>query len=375
MPSERERFMAVMRGEPADRVPWVARMEIWYHARRNTGTLPSEFENSALYDIHRQIGMGILGRYPLFQEIYDDTVNVTTEKVESAIITTYHTPLGSVSTRDELAPRLKEMGVESPLRKEFMVREEAHYDVVRYILEHTAYQPDYEGYLAYDDKIGPDGVTLAFVNRSPLQRLLIEIMGYEKTYFEMQDNPERVAQLVELLREKGRESIQVAVQSPAPLIWSPDNFHALITSPRLFREYCVPYFQEISQTVHEAGKFLFSHADGEVLGLLEPFVESGVDVIEALAPAPMTRCTVAEARRVCGERVKIWGGIPSAMLGEEFSEESFKDFIKGIFSEAAPGDGFILGVGDNVMPESVFERVRRVRGYVDEYAVLPIPAG
>jgi uroporphyrinogen-III decarboxylase len=375
MPSERERFMAVMKGEPVDRIPWVARMEIWYNARLNTDTLPSEFEGCHLYDIHRRIGMGILGRYPLFQERLHDSVRVTTETDDRAIITTYQTPLGSVSTRDELAPRLKEMGVESPLRREFMIREDAHYDVVRYILEHTDYQPDYEGYQAYDDQIGDQGVTLAFVNRSPLQRMLIEIMGYEKTYFEMQDNPEKLAGLFELLMEKGRELIRIAVGSPAPLIWSPDNFHALITSPRLFHQYCVPYFQELSSAVHHAGKYLFSHADGEVSGLLELFVESGVDVIEAFSPAPMTRCTMAQARSVCGDKVKIWGGIPSAMLGEEFSEEDFEPFLRNIFSEAAPGDGFILGVGDNVMPESVFDRVRRVRHYVDKYAAYPITTG
>jgi len=372
MPSERERLMAVMNGEPVDRMPWVARMEIWYHARLNTGSLPRDFEGCNLYDIHREIGMGILGRYPLFQERYDDTVKVTTEKSGNAIVTTYETPLGVVGTKDILSPRLKEMGVESPLRKEFMIKEESDYNIVSHILEHTIYEPDYEGYLAYDNKIGEQGVTMAYVNRSPLQRLLIEIMGYEKTYFEMQDNPGKVAHLFELLHENAGEMTDIAVRSPAPLIWSPDNFHALITSPKLFRRYCVPYFRELSEAVHGVGKFLFSHADGEVLGLLEPFVESGVDVIEAFAPEPMTRCTVAEARRVCGNKVMIWGGIPSAMLGDEFGEDDFEAFIRNIFKEAAPGDGFILGVGDNVMPESIFERVRRVRDYVDKYACLPI---
>jgi len=372
MHSERERLMAVVKGELVDRMPWVARMEIWYHACLNTGSLPWEFEGCSLYDIHRRIGMGILGRYPLFQERYDDTVKVTTEKNGNAIVTTYETPLGTVGTKDFLAPRLKEMGVESPLRKEFMLKEELDYDIVSHLLEHTIYEPDYEGYLAYDNEIGEQGVTMAYVSRSPLQRLLIEIMGYERTYFEMQDNPVKVAHLFELLYEKAGEMIDIAVGSPAPLIWSPDNFHALITSPKLFRRYCVPYFRKLSEALHGVGKFLFSHADGEVLGLLEPFVESGVDVIEAFAPQPMTRCTVAEARRVCGDKVMIWGGIPSAMLGDEFGEDDFEAFIRKIFREAAPGDGFILGVGDNVMPESLIDRVRRVRGYVDKYARLPI---
>lgn len=372
MPSERERLMAVMRGEPVDRTPWVARMDIWYHARLNTDTLPEEFKGYGLYDIHREIGMGILGRHPIFQERLDETVTVTTQRDENSILTTYETPLGSVRTKDVLAPRLKEMGVESPLRKEFMITEKAHYAIVGHILQHTTYVPNYDSYMEYDSKIGEEGVTLSFVSRSPLQRLLIEIMGYEKTYFEMQDNPREVDQLLELLNAKGNELMDIAAQSPAPLIWSPDNFHAVITSPKLFRQYCVPYFQRFSEKMRQAGKFLFTHADGEILGLLEPFVQSGVDVIEAFAPSPMTRCTVAEARRVCGKKVKLWGGIPSAVLGKEFAEEDFHSFIKTIFREAAPGDGFILGVGDNVMPESVFHRVRQVRDYVDKYAHLPI---
>ena len=38
-----------------------------------------------------------------------------------------------------------------------------------------------------------------------------------------------------------------------------------------------------------------------------------------------------------------------------------------VFKTIAPGDAFILGVADNVMPEAKIERIRRVTEMVEEY--------
>jgi len=43
-----------------------------------------------------------------------------------------------------------------------------------------------------------------------------------------------------------------------------------------------------------------------------------------------------------------------------------------LFKTIAPGDAFILGVADNVMPEAKIERVKRVTEMVDEYGWYPI---
>lgn len=41
--NERERVLAVLRRQRPDRIPWVARLELWYNARLATGTMPERF--------------------------------------------------------------------------------------------------------------------------------------------------------------------------------------------------------------------------------------------------------------------------------------------------------------------------------------------
>ena len=39
--TNRERILAVLDGKSPDRVPWIARLELWYHARLAEGNLPT----------------------------------------------------------------------------------------------------------------------------------------------------------------------------------------------------------------------------------------------------------------------------------------------------------------------------------------------
>ena len=57
--NERERALAVLRRQRPDRVPWLARLEMWHKARLATGTLPERFQGMSLWDIDRELGVGI----------------------------------------------------------------------------------------------------------------------------------------------------------------------------------------------------------------------------------------------------------------------------------------------------------------------------
>ncbi len=113
--------------------------------------------------------------------------------------------------------------------------------------------------------------------------------------------------------------------------------------------------------------------DGEPGQLLKVIADSGLDVIEAFTPAPMTGTTTGQARAAYGPNVIIWGGVPSAILVPDLhSEREFEDHMESVFREIAPGRNFILGVGDNTMPQASLDRVRRVGELVRERGKLPI---
>ena len=86
----------------------------------------------------------------------------------------------------------------------------------------------------------------------------------------------------------------------------------------------------------------------------------------------MTNSGVSEARSVWGDRVTIWGGIASTMLSVSVPEKDFEAHVRQVLGEAAPGDHFILGTGDNVPTDSSLRRIQRVTELANELGRYPL---
>ncbi len=89
----------------------------------------------------------------------------------------------------------------------------------------------------------------------------------------------------------------------------------------------------------------------------------------------LTSLTLAEARDAWGDRVIIWGGVPSVILEEPYTDEQFEQFIDELFGTIAPGRAFILGIADNAMPGSQIQRIQRITEMVEQRGTIPIQAG
>ena len=60
--TNRERLLAIMEGNPPDRIPWIPRMLLWWLAPRNADTLPEKYRGWRLRDIEMDLGMGAAAR-------------------------------------------------------------------------------------------------------------------------------------------------------------------------------------------------------------------------------------------------------------------------------------------------------------------------
>ena len=90
-----------------------------------------------------------------------------------------------------------------------------------------------------------------------------------------------------------------------------------------------------------------------------------------LVTHPMVPTTLAEARAAWGDRVIIWGGVPSVILEDPFTDQQFEAYMDELFRTIAPGRAFILGIADNAMPGAKIERIRRISEIVDERETYP----
>jgi uroporphyrinogen-III decarboxylase len=363
--NERERVLAVLRRQRPDRVPWVARLELWYNARIATGTMPERFRGCSLWEIDRALGIGIRVLAEVVKLQTDGFETRTTTRGDE-ILTEYITPIGTVTTRQVYNEMMRSSGITSPYLTEHIIKCPDDYDVAEYIFEHTRPVPCYENYQKIADQVGGDGFVLGGKIECPYQHWLVRLTGYETAFAHLHDFGARTERFLRFLTDWTREVYRVMVDSPAEVILSGDNFDGRITHPGLFRKYCAPFFKEFASELHERGKWLASHIDGDPLPLLQVFPESGIDIAESLAPAPMTRAELTDAQRIWGGRMRIWSGIPSAILCPSTSEEDFERFVDDLFNNAVPAGNLILGVGDNIVADAILDRVIRISELVRE---------
>ena len=55
-----------------------------------------------------------------------------------------------------------------------------------------------------------------------------------------------------------------------------------------------------------------------------------------------------------------------------FVDQEFDDFVMNLLRDVQPGYNFILGMGDNVPFNAVFDRVKRVTELVEKHGRLPM---
>jgi uroporphyrinogen-III decarboxylase len=371
--THRQRLVAALERREPDWIPWFPRLEIWYEANLNAGTLPSRYQGIDLAEIYRLLGMGRPGRDPIKRRVFytQQNVDMHVTNLEDGQLTECHTPYGSVSRRLQISPELRQKGVE-PIEVEHLIKGPEDYAPVEYIYEHTDIMPCYEAYMAYELELGEEGIPFVFMGQDPMSHILVNLIGYNDAYYHLADYPEKVDHLYRALCDYYQRVQQIVLESPARLIMHGQHFDSGMTPPRLFRKYMVPYFQPLAQALHGRGKWLAAHADADTSRLMHEVLDCGFDVLDCFVTAPMVPLTMAQARTVFREKVTLWGGIPSVLLESSFSENEFRQALFDLFAAVAPGRAIILGVADNVMPESSIERIEFVSRLVETGGQYPL---
>jgi uroporphyrinogen-III decarboxylase len=368
--TKKQQILVAARGEKLEKLPFGARIDVWYNYHSAHGTLPDKYKGWSQTDILRDQGAGAQKRFfSLTREEYRDMEVV--EKHDPPYITTeYRTPVGTVAKK-EVFDTSEGPWIKYEMEKLF--KSEKDYPVLRYVMEHTEAADDFEAYYKLREEIGEDGMVMTASGGlwSPVQRVMREIIGYELFFYELADHPARVEELIEMVKDLERRKLKVAIKSDLELFNICANWSDDIQTP-VFRKYFVPWFREVSDFLHSHGRLAMAHTDGEMRRLNPMFRETGIDVAEAITPAPQTLVSMREFREQLGSEVTLWGGIPSILFEPMYSDEDFDAFIRNMFREMAPGYRFIVGMGDNLPFDGDIERVGRVVELIDKYGSLPI---
>jgi uroporphyrinogen-III decarboxylase len=386
-----KRIMNVFKGVKSDKVPWMPRIEHWYNVNKILGKLPEEFRRLNLIDVYRRLN-AIMRLYVSVDSVYGfhippygtDTIpiplraiSVTSpwlsmvdkgsdiivkkQKVENNIITYYETPIGKLRAIE----RLTEYGF-SRYFIEYPVKSIEDLKVLEYMLERTQYIFDMETYKKLESLICGLGMIWCNAPRSPLQTLLIEYMGVEKTFINLYRNKDRLEETMNVIEQSNARFYAIIMKSPIKVINLADNLDCRIVSPTLFKKYYIPYYQKICDELHKSGKYAITHADGYVKHLLPLFKETGLDGVEAVTFKPVGDVTIEEVKEAFKDELILVDGIPYWHFLPEVSIKEFEDIVRKVI-ETFNGR-LILGISDEMPPRGEVEKLRKVPKIIQEFS-------
>ena len=108
------------------------------------------------------------------------------------------------------------------------------------------------------------------------------IRGSENLYYDLGENRAELHELADRLVEYYLEIIKRYLPTGIDGIGFADDWgaqHALLISPKQWREFFKPRYQKLFEPVKDAGKHIFFHTDGWTIDILEDLHEIGVDVL------------------------------------------------------------------------------------------------
>ena len=392
----RDRVTAILQNRKLDRLPFIDRMEIWYKSKRQDGTLPSKFREMSLNEIHRDVGIGRQKfTAPYAFKLHDTEVIYTFEneiihrefeplteyfpaqwapervprdKAGTTMIE-YIAPPGKLSLKYEVAESMIAMSGVEPYLTEHLIKAESDYRTAEYIIEHTQIVPQFDKIQEHEARLGENGFVVPCLHRIPFQQALLEYLGEIPLFTALYDRPDHLDRLIHVLDQQMLEILDCLKNLTSIYVEFGDNLDGMMTNPKLFKKYSLPYYQKYVDILHGQGKKVGSHTDGNLKPLLGLLAESNLDVCESFSPAPLTECTFEEAWHAWENGPMIWGGIPSPILEERTGDREFREYVDGMLTTIG-NQAMIVGVGDMVLGNNLIERVGYIAEQVEKHTLF-----
>lgn len=363
--TRRERYLTILRHGRADALVWAPNFDHWLAVNRANGTVPAEYVGLSRNDVVRAVQATIWARTSLLH-MEQPNVRVRHENTPTGDLRTiYETPIGCVETLQRYASD----ATRALFMVEHMVKRVEDVRVVAYMVRDTRWTLDAAPYWRCEREVADDGISLvSFPWAVPYIQFGKVDAGWLAGLLLLEDHPHEVQELLDAYAERSLEAAQLLAAGPCPVVNSPDNMDEWTMPPRAFLRHAVPYYREIAQALHQGNKTFKVHWCGRTKRLL-PFVPgTGIDVVEAIVPVPMSDLTIPEALDMLRGEVVLQGGVPSILMCPQGgSRDDLRGYIGDLLAHVPHGERFVLGMSDNVPPDADFARVKLISEMVNAY--------
>jgi hypothetical protein len=363
----RERVLAVLSGRRPDAVPWFGDLDYWATSLISRGLKPADFKtNDSYIQWHRELGVGfyLQGYFP-FKTIIENC-DVKEWRNGHDRFRQIETPRGILR---ECWRWLPDSFAEAPA--EHLVKSVSDLPAYRSLHQNIRYEPDYDFAEKRRRQVGEMGIVLGYLPKSPFMQMVALDAGIMAVTEMSADAAGELDETIAVLRHSHERAAVVAVDCPAEVLMIPENLSSEVVGRRFYEKYVRAYHESWTREIGRAGKYSCVHLDGTLKGLLGPVCSAGFTFVEAMTPAPVGDLEVGEWAAWSGtSKTVLWGGLPGIYFTDKVTDAEFDRHVIGVLRIMRRKPRYVLGVADQVPPDGLEYRVKRVGRLVEEHGLF-----
>ena len=361
--SGRERILAAIAFEEIDQLPFWPK----FFGEAYPPSQKAPFDTMSKYEIYRWIGCDIIEWMPMGGCVRRVMKNVDLDiKMDNGeMLATFITPFGSTQLRMAYdQPSQSWHPTVHPIKTLEDIR------IMTAFFKGLTWEFNPESWEAtkqVNEIVGDDGITMEAVGESPLMAFVEYGAGIAQAPLILMDHEEAMEELFETMQQMYLQKLELTVEhSVADVLIFVENTSTTMISPKQYRRYCVPHFEQYGRIIKGAGKPFALHMCGHLKALLEDIAGSPADIIEAFTSPTIGNTTLLDGRETCPE-ICLMGGT-NAALWMQPPDEVVKQIENDL--EALPHHrGLVLSSAGVMTPLCTPETLKTVNEWIRSYTV------
>ena len=365
--TRRELNLAIFEGT-AERVLWQPRLETWIQHHTQAGTLPERYRDKDYWGIYDVLRCSV--RYAASAGVgsYEpgDEIVHTAEQRGNQYVATVRTPRGELHTihQDVWANgKLMNRRISG-----FPVKTVKDLEVLTYITERQQFRARPEVFQKAEQALAHRGEPTMFLSSSGFTELIKNHCGLVETYYLLTDHEKEVESYLEACDRRDDRMIEAALQLPCRIFNLGDHATNEFTPPPILKRYMMPRWQRISARLHKHDRFVHTHWDGNSHTMLPYLLDTGLDGVEALTPAPMGDMTLEEIKAAVKDKMIVLDLLPAIHFLSHYTLKETVEFARRVIDMFAPR--LILGISDEISQVGEIEKVEAISELVDSICGL-----
>jgi uroporphyrinogen decarboxylase len=148
---------------------------------------------------------------------------------------------------------------------------------------------------------------------------------------------------------------------------------SLMISPKMYREILKPVHADFISFIKARTKAkIFFHSDGDVVPLIEDFIEMGVDILNPIQTSAGSMSDLPALKKRFGNDIVFCGGIDTHRILPFGSVADVRQEVRRVMQMLGPGGGCMIGAVHTIMNDVPPENVLAMVDAVEEFGRYPL---